>query len=239
MKELIRRRLLFRCDPATFQIAQTFHTFTFQLRFPGTIPPSFSSSPSENCFRFITSASTVPSYLKTQADLRSTNVKEGLSTSLLYSSFFSDTPSYQSLWGMRSTSSLLSRGLTCSFIFATLQCQLCTQVNLQGLKGSLKNTARGRGTKSVATLNIPVGIRGWVTFLSSASLTYSWAEKSISGCRLIGAFSRITVVVPIHMHERQIDLLTEVCDLRYNRWQRALSLLGLDLCHDTSHFLGI
>lgn len=127
---------------------------------------------------FITYTSTVPSYLKTQADLRSTNVKEGLSASFLYSSFFSDTPSYQSLWGMRSTSSLLSRGLTCSFVFTPLQCQLCTQVTLQGLKGSIKKKTSSEEEPNLWPIYPLVLTAVLLSFTLLLSLTHEQRSRS-------------------------------------------------------------
>lgn len=46
--------------------------------------------------------------------------------------------------------------------------------------------------------------------------------KSSYGQSSIGPFSRTTVVVPVYMHGWDVDPLTEVCGLCYDRWRYVL-----------------
>lgn len=58
----------------------------------------------------------------------------------------------------------------------------------------------------------------WRNLLCSVSM-FKWTEKLSYDQSSIGLFSQTTVLMPIHMHRKEIDLLTEVCVLGCGRWR--------------------
>lgn len=56
----------------------------------------------------------------------------------------------------------------------------------------------------------------------SLSYTFACTEKSSYGLHSGGLFSWTTVLVSIYIHGSEVDLLTEICGLRYDGWSYAV-----------------